>query len=54
MKYYEHRIPPKEYDLVEAQYADPKTTPLEISISPDNKNNPEIDAGKAVRILYKR
>jgi hypothetical protein len=54
MKYHEHRIPPKEYDLVEAEYADPKTTPLEVEISVDKKNNLTIDAGKAVRNLYKR
>jgi len=54
MKYQENRIPPKEYDLVETNYADPKTTPLELEVSSDKKNNPTFDVGKAVKILYTR
>ena len=45
--------PPNEFDLVEAVYADPKTTPLEIDVSADTKEF-TLEAGKAVRILYKR
>ena len=53
-KYYGRATPPpKEYDLVEAVYADPKTTTLEIEVDADNKEF-TLDAGKAVRVLYKR
>lgn len=53
MKYHEHRIPPKEYDLVEGQYADPKTTTLEINVTSEGQNDFAIDAGKIVRDEYK-
>lgn len=52
-KYKESRTPPKEYDLVEKQYGDTKTTPLEIAVTSE-KNEFSVDVGKGVRVLYKR
>lgn len=53
MKYQEHRIPPKEFDLVEAQYIDAKTTPLEIEVTADQREF-NFDVGAAVRDQYKK
>jgi len=53
MKYFEHRIPPKEFDLVESQYFDTKTTPLEIEVTADSRDF-KFDVGAAVRNQYQR
>ncbi len=45
--------PPKDYNLVEAEYAQPKTTPLEIEIQAGRNSFEPYDVGQAVKELLK-
>jgi len=45
--------PFKLFSLVETQYRDIKTTPLEVEITPKGASETTFDVGKAVRLLMK-
>jgi len=53
-KYEESQKRPPSYDLIEAQYFDPRLSKLEIEVTAGGKNEFTVDAGKPAHYIYHR
>lgn len=53
-KYNESQKRPESYDLIDAQYFDPRLSKLEIEVTAGGKNEFTVDAGKPAHYMYRR